>query len=649
MLILQRIKIHNFLSYLDLDVDLTKYSVCQLVGNNGVGKTNLLIAITEAAFGKNIRGYSKEELSNRYTDDEGYTLTLEYRVNQDQYIAHTKRTASRVTVSLKKNGKDISGHTVKDTYKAIEDSFGYSFDMFCQLVYQSSDFSMNFLEATPAVRRKFLVNFTDANTIQEDIDKASDKHKELKKELTNIQSVREILKKNNSATEKRYEELEKSLTDSEQPLTTEDECHRLIRESELAIQDLSNRISDYSTVDSQLQAAQKALAQLKPAPAPKLSEVKEKLPVPIRPDATDLTLEKDALAKLNKELAEKKTLKLKLEDTVPPDTCSACGSHLSNETAIQVHLDKVKEVSDRIVVLNDYIQEVGAKVTELDLAYRRELINFNSANEFNAEQDRLALQNTKLELEYSNSQSVYIGQKAALTEKVEELTRKFASMEKPDSTKLVEYQNTISSAKTDLAKIKADSAKFAEKAALVAKLAEEKNSMSELSKEEDKLLYRTTIASTLVNSLKEVMAKTFEDSLQLLEKLTNRYLAVFSNGDFAIKFVADSTNLNIQLFNKGIETKLHTASKGQKTRITISCLLAIRKLLTSMAKQPINLLILDEVVGVLDSDGKEQLLSILENEHELNIYLVSHEWSHPLLSKIFVSVDNKGFTRYDYE
>ena len=39
------------------------------------------------------------------------------------------------------------------------------------------------------------------------------------------------------------------------------------------------------------------------------------------------------------------------------------------------------------------------------------------------------------------------------------------------------------------------------------------------------------------------------------------------------------------------------SSKGQETRITISCLLAIRKLLTSMAKQPINLLVLDEVLG----------------------------------------------------
>jgi len=160
--------------------------------------------------------------------------------------------------------------------------------------------------------------------------------------------------------------------------------------------------------------------------------------------------------------------------------------------------------------------------------------------------------------------------------------------------------------------------------------------------------YEVVLASTLVSSLKEVLSKTFEESLFLLENLTNRYLAVFSNGKFAIKFVADAANLNIQLFNSGIETKLHTASKGQKTRITISCLLAIRKLLVSMAKQPINLLILDEVVGVLDSDGKEQLLSILENEHDLNIYLVSHEWSHPLLSKIFVKVNEKGFTEYEY-
>lgn len=649
MLTLQRIKIHNFLSYLDLDVDLTKYSVCQLVGNNGVGKTNLLIAITEAAFGKNIRGYSKEELSNRYTDDEGYNLTLEYKVDQDSYIAHTKRTASRVTVSLKKNGKDISGHTVKDTYKTIEDSFGYSFDMFCQLVYQSSDFSMNFLEATPAVRRKFLVNFTDASAIQDDIDKAGDRQKELKKELTNTQSVKEILKKNNSATENRLAEVEKELANGQQPLTTEDECHRLIRESELAIQDLTSRLAEYNTIESQLDSATKSLSQLQPAPTPKLFEVKEKLPVPTRPDAAELTLLKDALNKLRNELLDKKTLRNRLEATIPPTTCNACGSHLPNDKAIELHLEKIKELSDRIVVLNTLIEEEGAKVTELELAYRRDLINFNSANDFNAEQDNLTLKNAKLELEYSTKQSNYIGHKTALAEKIQDLNSRLVRLEKPDNAKLAEYHNTIAVAKSDLSKIKADSAKFAEKSALVAKLAEEKKSLSDLNKEEDRLLFANSVASTLVTSLKEVMAKTFEESLKLLERLTNKYLAIFSNGDFAIKFVADSANLNIQLFNKGIETKLHTASKGQKTRITISCLLAIRKLLTSMAKQPINLLILDEVVGVLDSDGKEQLLSILENEHELNIFLVSHEWSHPLLSKIFVTVDSRGFTQYGYE
>jgi len=67
MLTLLRLEASNFLSYKELDVDLTRYSVCQLVGDNGAGKTNILSAITEAAYGKNIRGYSKEELSNIFT------------------------------------------------------------------------------------------------------------------------------------------------------------------------------------------------------------------------------------------------------------------------------------------------------------------------------------------------------------------------------------------------------------------------------------------------------------------------------------------------------------------------------------------------------------------------------------------------------
>ncbi len=49
-----------------------------------------------------------------------------------------------------------------------------------------------------------------------------------------------------------------------------------------------------------------------------------------------------------------------------------------------------------------------------------------------------------------------------------------------------------------------------------------------------------------------------------------------------------------------------------------------------------NLLILDETVETLDTDGKEKLVEVLLQEEHLNTFLVSHGFSHPLLEKINV-------------
>jgi DNA repair exonuclease SbcCD ATPase subunit len=68
----------------------------------------------------------------------------------------------------------------------------------------------------------------------------------------------------------------------------------------------------------------------------------------------------------------------------------------------------------------------------------------------------------------------------------------------------------------------------------------------------------------------------------------------------------------------------------------VATLLAIRKLMQTLSSSRINLLILDETVETLDTDGKEKLVEVLLQEEHLNTFLVSHGFSHPLLEKINV-------------
>jgi len=71
-------------------------------------------------------------------------------------------------------------------------------------------------------------------------------------------------------------------------------------------------------------------------------------------------------------------------------------------------------------------------------------------------------------------------------------------------------------------------------------------------------------------------------------------------------------------------------------RVNTATLIAIRKLMSSISKSRINILFLDEVINVLDETGREKLVEVLLGEENLNTYVVSHGWTHPLLEKIEV-------------
>ena len=49
-----------------------------------------------------------------------------------------------------------------------------------------------------------------------------------------------------------------------------------------------------------------------------------------------------------------------------------------------------------------------------------------------------------------------------------------------------------------------------------------------------------------------------------------------------------------------------------------------------------NLLFLDEITGVLDDEGKEKLIEVLQNEEHLNVFLISHDFTHPLIDKVSI-------------
>jgi DNA repair exonuclease SbcCD ATPase subunit len=148
-------------------------------------------------------------------------------------------------------------------------------------------------------------------------------------------------------------------------------------------------------------------------------------------------------------------------------------------------------------------------------------------------------------------------------------------------------------------------------------------------------------------SIVNVLTKTFSTTglvaykieclVKDLEEITNSYLVDLSDGRFQISFkISASDKLNVVITDNGRDIEMLALSGGERARVNVATLLAIRKLMQTLSSSRINLLILDETVEALDVDGKEKLVEVLLGEEHLNTFLVSHGFSHPLLEKVNV-------------
>ena len=132
-----------------------------------------------------------------------------------------------------------------------------------------------------------------------------------------------------------------------------------------------------------------------------------------------------------------------------------------------------------------------------------------------------------------------------------------------------------------------------------------------------------------------LVAYKIENLVKELEELTNYYLAELSDGRFTLAFVVINDKLNVEITDNGNTVDILALSSGELARVNTATLVAIRKLMSSISKSQINVLFLDEVINVLDDAGREKMIEVLLEEN-LNTYIVSHGWTHPLLAKIEV-------------
>ena len=588
MIILKKLKWDNCFSYgKENNLDLDNSTLTQLVGTNGTGKSSLPLIIEEVLYNKNSKGIKKADIQNRF-QNAGYSINLTFSVDDREYEIDVNRSRGSIKVKLYEDGEDISSHTATNTYKTVQEILGLDFKTFTQLVYQNTNASLQFLTATDANRKKFLIELLNL----EDYVEYYDVFRELSRQMG-----QEI-----SALDGKEKTIVKWLNDNKLDDTTIAPMKKLPEYSEIDEKELRSLSIDFENIAEKNQKINEnntykgLFAQLD------MKLIQSSLEEP--ESYHDLISKKGRLGGYVSEWEKKEEKYRNLEGN-----CPTCEQPVDAVFVQRLIIDAEQQVESHKEQVQELDTEIQSRIEEKN-KYEKYMTEKREFEDLHSRIDRDLPSET---LDGSD-----------LSNKISELKRKITDA-KSQIQKIAEENEETTRKNTRIQVILEQTKEFEDELEAVT---------SKLSEIEEKSGHIEVLKKAF--STNGLIAYKIENMVKDLEDLANDYLGELSDGRFSINFVVTNDKLNVEVTDNGKIIDITALSSGELTRVNTATLVAIRKLMSSISKSRINVLFLDEVINVLDEQGREKLVEVLLQEEGLNTYIVSHGWTHPLLEKIEV-------------
>ena len=598
MITLKKLEWSNCFSYGSNNIlDLNDSIVTQLVGTNGTGKSSIPLILEEVLFNKNSKGIKKADIPNREVNN-GYDIALSFSVNDEEYLIDVVR-RTNIKVKLYKNEEDISSHTATATYKTLEAIIGIDFKTFSQIVYQNTNASLQFLTATDTNRKKFLIDLLQLDNYVKFFEVFKELSRNLAGDVSRIQGKIDTIDKWLSDN---YLEDTSLLSKLELPFYSEEDENTL-RSLQIEFQNISEitkKINQNNLYKSQLESIDLGLA-------------KEYVSENEWQDTEHLLQQ---IGEIKSQGSQEVRMIKKYTDLLDVDDagCPTCGQEI-DLAFIEQELKRHQETKEEYTAQLELVNENLAEINKANLLFKEMQQKISSWEEIYRQIDHT------LPTEVPND--------TELTEKITKLKTRIRERQSRVEEVITENER-IERHNTRLAIIEEQQTDFEE---------QHKSLTADITEVEDKLGHVEILKKAF--STNGLLAYKIENLVKDLEELTNEYLAELSDGRFSLQFVVLNDKLNVEIDDNGKTVDILALSAGELARVNTSTLLAIRKLMSSISKSRINVLFLDEVTNVLDEGGKERLVEILLREENLNTYIVSHGWTHPLLSKIDIIKEQK--------
>lgn len=526
---------------------------------NGVGKTNLYNLIIQALYSRDINKTKKSYLSNLYTK-KNFEINLYLILDDLPYrVKYTSKECE-----LYKDGKlYLEGRkSVTDFFESI-----IPFELFLKLTYLSNSVYFRFFDAAnKEVQNLLTLIFSDLLQLKNKLPKLKEEKQRLEKELVEVNKAF-------AHFTIQSQQQEQDLIPVPDEYTGEDYSDQL---TSLGMQygNISREIEEYENLE-------KNLNKLKIKPVNYSSLAHEAS----RSECAKL---KATLDKINKEIQKYSKIKGKTE-------CPTCGNQL-NAAEISTLLQNLEnKKTDLLLKVNKAQQELAAFEQQEQRDKENKLIE-NKINYLKKEKEKKDITELKQNLK-----------------KINDSISRLNELQREENKKRVKSQK-------ERTKVKEENAR---RELIKSQIKRANRELIEINKQISKLNSDIKIINILEEVCnKTVVAKQIPNRLKILETFINTELAQYTS-QYSVTLKMHKDKIVREVIKEGKTYPVENLSSGEKTRLNIALLFAIRNILKALRKDDINIIFFDECFSSLDISGRNILLN---SEAGYNKFVISHTY-----------------------
>ena len=512
------------------------------------------------------------------------------------------------------NGEDKSGKGIRESQSILEQYIpDLNSTLLSSMVILGQGLPHKFTNNTPAGRKEVLEKLSKSDYMIDDLKRrVEERNNNLKETQFKLIKEKEVAKGRiefyESEIKNKQQELEvlNSMGDIKTLTETKNTQENLLNSLKKEEKEWKESQEDILSIREKLDLVKNDLNKIEYDKRVELLQVKEAKNAIITSYKNNIIQLEGENRLLNKTIQDASNIK---------DICPTCGQHIPNvfKPDISKELDTIKQN-------NSLIEDYNKKIQELN----NELLQDNSSINKKYEDKSSLLQKEYDELcnkinDYETTETKYNSRILEVSLNIENIEKNINQL----TSNLKNVQNSIDT--------------------LQSYIEEQNLNFRELEEKEDIVNHRQSIISNMQTYLKrDFRGFLLADIIHHIELKIKEYSSeVFNTSN--IKFELDGNNINIEFQDKPYEN----LSGGEKQKVDIILLLAIRDMMCSYLDYSSNIIVLDEIFDQMDLEGCTRILELINKKlNDIDsIFIISHrsnELKIPYDSKLIIEKDERG-------